>query len=79
MEEKIALSAETRITDILAAYPWLPDELIRMDERARLMNTFAGRMLIRKSSVADVSRLTGKSVEELLSRLRQTVAAHPEL
>ena len=78
MEEKIALSAETRITDILAAYPWLPDELIRLDERARLMNTFAGRMLVRKSSVADVSRLTGKSVEELLSRLRETVAAHPE-
>ena len=78
MQEKITVTAETRITEILAAYPWLPDELIRLDERARLMNTFAGRMLIRKSRVADVSRMTGKSVEELLSRLKQTIAAHPE-
>ena len=78
MKEKITVTPETKITEILTAYPWLPEELVKIDPRARLMDTFAGRMLIRKSRVADAARLTGHTEEELLRRLAEVVEKRKE-
>ena len=40
----------TRIADLIAAYPWLPDAVAQMDPRLRIVNTPIGKALIRRVS-----------------------------
>ena len=70
------LNAETRLKDLEEAYPWLVDEVAGMDPRLKVAKTPVGRMLIRKSTVADVSRLSGYPVDKVLEELRKILAKH---
>ena len=66
----------TKLTEILAAYPWLPEELIKLDSRFKIVNTPIGRMMIKKATVADLSEKSGLPTEELLERLQEMVDKH---
>ena len=66
----------TRIADIIAAYPWLPETVARMDERLRFVNTPFGRLLIRNATIADASKKSGYPAEKLIRKLKEVIAAH---
>ncbi len=67
---------QTKLTEILAAYPWLPEELIRLDSRFKIVNTPIGKMMIKKATVTDLSEKSGLPTEELLKRLQEMVDKH---
>ena len=66
----------TKLTDILAAYPWLPEELIKLDSRFKIVNTPIGKMMIKNATLADLSEKAGLSTDELLQKLREMVDRH---
>ena len=70
------INGSTRLTDILAQYPWLPDELIRMDGRFGIIKTPIGKMMIKNATVTDMCKKTGLSEKELISKLSEMVQAH---
>ena len=70
------INADTRLSDILQQYPWLSEELPKLDSRFSIMNTAAGKLLMRKNTVRDASRVSGHSVEELLGELQALIARH---
>ena len=70
------INGKTRLSDIIAAYPWLPETVAKMDERLRFVNTPIGRMLIRNATVADASKKSGYSVEQLIEELNKLIANH---
>ena len=67
---------QTKLTEILATYPWLPEELIKLDSRFKIVNTPIGKMMIKKATVADLSEKSGLPTEELLKRLQEMVNQH---
>ena len=67
---------QTKLTEILAQYPWLPEELIKLDSRFKIVNTPIGKMMIKKATVADLSEKAGIPTEELLTRLQDMVDKH---
>ena len=67
---------QTKLTDILAKYPWLPEELIKLDSRFKIVNTPIGKMMIKKATVADLSEKAGLSTDELLQKLQEMVKEH---
>ena len=67
---------QTKLTEILAAYPWLPEELIRLDSSFKIVNTPIGKMMIKKATVTDLSEKSGLPTEELLKRLQEMVDKH---
>lgn len=66
----------TMIKDILKEYPWLKEELPKLDERLKILNTPMAKVMIGKKTVADVSEKTGISVDRLLAKLDEIVEAH---
>ena len=50
------INENTRLKDILAAYPWLPEALIQIDGRFKLINNPIGKMLIRTATVEDAAK-----------------------
>ena len=69
-------NANTRLADIIAAYPWLPETVAQIDERLRIVNTPIGRMLMRKATLTDASKKSGYPVEQLIEELNKLIAAH---
>ncbi|MBR4550054.1 MAG: hypothetical protein IKO83_09120 [Oscillospiraceae bacterium] len=66
----------TPLIRIWEAYPWLSEVLPAMDKRFAVMNTLAGKLLMKKNSVADLSKVAGMPPEKLLDRLRREVEKH---
>ena len=67
---------QTKLTEILAQYPWLPDELIKLDSRFKIVNTPIGKMMIKNATLADLSEKAGLSTDELLQKLQEMVDRH---
>lgn len=67
------INENTRLTDILAAYPWLLDELGRTEPRAKpflaMMNTPLAKGVLKKATVADAAKYLKRPTERLLNRL----------
>ena len=57
---------QTKLTEILAQYPWLPEELIKLDSRFKIVNTPIGKMMIKNATLADLSEKAGLSTYLLL-------------
>ena len=62
-------TASTHLNEILAEHPWLAQELPKKDGRFAIMNTAAGKLMLRRFTVADVSKTAGIPVQELLDEL----------
>ena len=67
---------ETKLKDILAAYPWLPDTLAQMDERLKVVKSPLVKALIQRATIQDASKRSGYPVEQIISELQKVIAAH---
>ena len=61
------LTEETMLKDIMAEYPWLKGEAIKLDERFKLLDSPLAKMLLRKATIADASKRTGFPAALILS------------
>lgn len=78
MQEIITVDENTRLKEILDAYPWLPDELVRRDERFKRIKSPLAKPMINHFTVADAARYAGYPAEELLRQFHQLVAQREE-
>ncbi len=72
------LTEKTKLKDILAAYPWLIDEAVKIDGRFRALRSPLGRLLIAKADVAEASRRTGIDTDEIIRAIEDMVQNHKE-
>ena len=50
------INGKTKVTDIMAQYPWLLDELIKVNSKFKMANTPIGKKKKKNATVADVSK-----------------------
>lgn len=67
---------QTKLINIWEAHPWLSEVLPGIDARFSIMNTAVGKILMKRNSVADLSKVAGIPVETLLQQLRREVERH---
>ena len=76
MERLLLLEENTRLTDIMDAYPWLKGEAIALDERFRLLDSPLARILLKKATILDASKRTGYPVQEIIAEINKMVDRH---
>ena len=64
------ITPETKLCDVLEAYPWIRDELIAKDERFKAIDSPMGKFLIKRAKVKDAAEKLGISPEEAIARFR---------
>ncbi len=72
----MTFNGSTKLTDILREYPWLPDELVKLDDRFKIIKTPVGRALIKKMTITDMSKKIGYSEEDIIGRLKSMIEEH---
>lgn len=70
------INGKTKVTDIMAQYPWLLDELIKVNSKFKMANTPIGRMMLKNATVADVSKKSGVDQDTILRELKKYIEAH---
>ena len=66
----------TKLADILAAYPWLPDEAVKLDKRLEVINNPLVKMFIRRATLADASKRSGYPVDEIIREMQKLIDEH---
>ena len=71
------IDENSKLTDILNAYPWLLDELARTEPRAKpflaMLNTPLGKGMLKKATVADAAKYLKRPASRLLSKLEGVI------
>ncbi len=70
------LTKDTKLKDLLAVYPWLIDEAVKIDGRFRALRSPLGRMLIARADIAEASRRTGVGTDEIIRAIEEMIANH---
>ena len=75
-KRKMEINRNTKLTDILAEYPWLPDELIKIDGRFKVIKTPLGKIMLRNATIADAVEKTGLKEDVIISELKKMIESH---
>ena len=67
---------KTKLSVILAEHPWLEEELPRRYPQLKKLDNAASRLLLKRLTVKDASRMSGYSAEKLLGKLEQVIDEH---
>ena len=70
------LTKETKLKDILAAYPWIIDEAVKLDGRFKALRSPLGRLLIARADIAEASRRTGIGAQEIIENIEAMIRKH---
>lgn len=63
----------TRVKDILTAYPFLREKLPAIDDRFGIINTAVGKMFIRKATLEDLAFKAGTNTEDVIKELKKLI------
>ena len=70
------ITPDTKVLDVLNTYPWLRDELPKMDKRFAIMNTPPGKLLLRRATLKDVAKKADVTPEKIIEKFNELLASH---
>ena len=70
------ITAETRLSDLIAQYPWLKEEMVKVNEKFKMLNSPVGKLMMGKATVAEMSKRSGMDADILISRINELITNH---
>lgn len=56
MSDKITLNSDTKLSELLSAYPWLKEALVEMGDQFKMLNSPLGKMMANRATVLEMSK-----------------------
>ena len=50
------ITRDTRLLDLINQYPWLKDELPKINEKFKMLNTHMGKIMMGKATIVEMSK-----------------------
>ena len=72
----MTITRETKLKDLLAEYPWLKDELSKVNEEFKMLNTPVGKIMLGRADIAEMSKKSGMDKEQIISKLNELIQNH---
>ena len=70
------ITRDTRLLDLINQYPWLKDELPKINEKFKMLNTPMGKIMMRKATIVEMSKKSGMDADTLIRKLQQLIGSH---
>ncbi len=70
------ISKETKLTDLLAQYPWLKEEIAKVNDKFKMLNTPVGKLMMGKATITEMSKKSGMDVDEIISKIKDLIQNH---
>ena len=62
------ITKETKLKELLTEYPWQKDEIVKVNDKFRMLNTPMGKIMLGKADIAEMSRKSGMDADTIRSR-----------
>ena len=70
------ITRDTRLLDLINQYPWLKDELPKINEKFKMLNTPIGKIMMGKAAIVEMSKKSGMDADTLIRKLQQLIGSH---
>ena len=70
------ITRETRLSDLINQYSWLKDELPKINDKFKMLNTPMGKIMMGKATIAEMSKKSGMDADLLIGKLQQMIGSH---
>ncbi len=70
------ITRETRLSDLINQCSWLKDELPKINDKFKMLNTPMGKIMMGKATIAEMSKKTSMDADTLIRRLQQLIGSH---
>jgi len=70
------ITKETKLSDLLGQYPWLKEELSKVNERFKMLNTPMGKIMMGKATIAEMSKKSGMDADAIIGKICGLIEAH---
>lgn len=70
------ITRDTRLLDLINQYPWLKDELPKINEKFKMLNTPMGKIMMGKATIVEMSKKSGMDADTLIRKLQQLIVSH---
>ena len=70
------ITVETRLSDLLAEYPWLREEMVKVNEKFRMLNSPIGKIMMGKATIAEMSKRSGMEAEAIIAKIQELIKNH---
>ena len=70
------ITKETMLKELLTEYPWLKDEIVKVNDKFRMLNTPMGKIMLGKTDIAEMSKKSGMDADTIISKLTELIRNH---
>ena len=70
------ITRDTSLLDLINQYPWLKDELPKINEKFKMLNTPMGKIMMGKATIVEMSKKSGMDADTLFRKLQQLIGSH---
>ena len=67
------ITKETKLADLVSQYPWLREELSKVNDKFKMLNTPMGRIMMGKATITEMSRKSGLEAETLIGKIQKLI------
>jgi len=70
------ITKETKLSDLLGQYPWLKEELSKVNDKFKMLNTPMGKIMMGKATIAEMSKRSGIDADVIIGKISELIKAH---
>ena len=76
MDAEMYITRATKLKDLLLEYPWLKDEISKVNDKFKMLGTPMGKIMLGKADIAEMSKKSGMDEEQIISKLNELIQNH---
>ncbi len=70
------INKETKLADIIAQFPWLKEEMAKVNEKFKMLNSPIGKIMMGKATIAEMSKKSGMEAEVIIGKIKELIENH---
>ena len=70
------ITKDTKLADLLQMYPWLKEEMTKVSDKFKMLNTPVGKIMLKKATIAEMSKRSGIETDQIISKLTEMIEEH---
>ena len=73
---EMEINKETKLSDLIAQYPWLKEEMAKVNEKFKMLNSPIGKIMMGKATIAEMSKKSGMDAEAIIGKIKELISKH---
>ena len=70
------ITRETKLAELLKEYPWLREEIVKVNEKFSMLNSPLGKVMEKEATIAEMSKKSGMDEDVLIEKLAELIRGH---